>query len=400
MSSQLTDRSKLIGGSLLVAGNCIGAAMLGLPLLTREAGFFPSVTFLLLSYLFMGTTALLLLEAISWFDDVEINLVSMAEKTLGKPGKAVAWVTFLFLFYCLMVAYVAGSGALVADFVQMLFGVHLPGWISSLPFVLIFGVAVYLGTLWVDEMNRFCMLGLIVAYLALIGFGIAHVETNRLLRASWSSIWVALPAMVVSFGFHNLLPSLNTYFDGNLRVLRKVVFIGSGIPLVIYLIWTGLVLGVMPETDHSTRELATNILHKVAGDEKGVTLGASSFAFFAIVTSILGVALSFVDFLSDGFHWHDTRSGRVVICLLVFVPPYVLAQIDPAIFLKALGLAGGFGAVILFGVLPALMVWKERYYLGRKGDVLVPGGRLTLCLVLAFAFFTMAIEFIHELGRL
>jgi tyrosine-specific transport protein len=40
----------IFGGVLLIAGSCIGAGMLGLPIITGIAGFFPS----LLMFFFLG----------------------------------------------------------------------------------------------------------------------------------------------------------------------------------------------------------------------------------------------------------------------------------------------------------------------------------------------------------
>jgi len=48
----------------------------------------------------------------------------------------------------------------------------------------------------------------------------------------------------------------------------------------------------------------------------------------------------------------------------------------------ALNYAGGFGAVIIFGILPALMVWSGRYNKGLKGPQFIPGGKIMLVLVM------------------
>ena len=49
MNDQTTTahQGKLLGGILLVAGCCIGAGMLGLPVLSAQAGFKPSVVMFL-----------------------------------------------------------------------------------------------------------------------------------------------------------------------------------------------------------------------------------------------------------------------------------------------------------------------------------------------------------------
>ena len=102
-------KSSVLAGSLLVAGTSIGGGMLALPVLTAYAGFLPSAVIFFLCWLFMASTGLLFLEVSQWMQR-DANIVSMAESTLGKVGKYFAWVVYLFLFYCLTVAYMVGCG--------------------------------------------------------------------------------------------------------------------------------------------------------------------------------------------------------------------------------------------------------------------------------------------------
>ena len=48
-----SSKGSVFGGILLVAGSCIGSAMLGLPVLTGLAGFAPSVAMFVICWLFM-----------------------------------------------------------------------------------------------------------------------------------------------------------------------------------------------------------------------------------------------------------------------------------------------------------------------------------------------------------
>src|SRR5271155_5572244 len=106
MSGDKLRPGSVIGGILLVAGSCIGAGMLALPILTGLAGFFPSLIMFLSAWVFMTLTGLLLVEVNGWFDR-RVNLITMAGHTFGKFGKTLSWVLYLFLFYALLVAYVS-----------------------------------------------------------------------------------------------------------------------------------------------------------------------------------------------------------------------------------------------------------------------------------------------------
>lgn len=405
MNEASVSKGRVFGAALLIAGCCIGAGMLGLPVLTALGGFAPTVCLFVLSWAFMVITGLLLLEVNLWFQE-EVSIISMAERTLGRMGKVTAWGLFAFLFYSLMVAYVAGSGQLLADFIRLALGVALPDWAGGLFFSVVFAWFLYRGTRSVDGANRVLMVGLGASYGALLMMGAPYVHTEYLEHADWSAAVYALPVMMISFGYHNLIPSLTTYLHRDVKKLRFAIIAGSVIPLAIYLLWEWLILGLIPiEGEGGFREalnqgeMATRALRNAVGSSWVVAI-AEYFAFFAIVTSYLSVALSFVDFLADGLKIQKDRRGKPLLLLLSLAPPFVFALFYPKIFLLALNVAGAFGAVILFGVLPACMVWKGRYRLCLSSRPLVPGGKVILGLVIAFSLLVFCMELLHQLGSI
>lgn len=395
MQAQPLQKGSILGGILLVAGCCIGAGMLGLPVLSAQAGFIPSVVMFFICWLFMLCTGLLLLEVNLWYGG-EISIITMAERTLGRSGKVVSWLVFLFLFYSLMVAYVAASGSLITDFIGETTGHYWHHSVGGLLFCLLFGTLLYLGMGAVDWFNRLLMLGLIISYVSLVAAGASHVESEHLQHREWSAMTAVIPAVIISFGFHNLIPSLTTYFDSRPKPLIWTIVIGSAIPLVIYLVWEWIILGIVPLQQFKVAldqgEIATEALKNAVGVSWVVDV-AQAFAFFAIVTSFLSVALSFVDFLADGLKIEKTSRGKLILIFLVLVPPFICALVYPTIFLIALNIGGGFGAVILFGILPALMVWKGRYAQHLTSSQLVPGGKPLLLAVIGFAVWVMALQF-------
>lgn len=401
-AAAIKQEGSVFGGVLLVSGCCIGAGMLGLPLVSALGGLQPTMLLFLLSWMFMTCTGLLLLEVNLWFKK-EVNMMSMAEETLGFAGKIISGGLFLFLFYSLMVAYLTGSGQISVDLLHQFTGVNMPAWVGSLLFAMLLGIVLYLGTKTVDHINRGLMLGLIVSYVILVFLGIPHIHQEYFAFKDWEASLFALPAMVISFGFHNLVPSLTTYLNRDAVRLRKVFIIGSIIPLLIYLVWEGLILGLVPiegesgfRASLSNGDMITQTLRGAIGSSWVVDL-THYFAFFAIVTSFLAVGLSFVDFLRDGLHIKNSANGKIIACVLVIVPPFICGLIYPKIFLSALNYAGAFGAVILFGMLPAIMVWKGRYH-KKMGELeIVPGGKILLALVIGISFFIMGVQLYHDL---
>ncbi len=398
MTHPSSPAGSVVGGMLLIAGSCIGAGMLALPILTGLAGFFPAVCILAVAWAFMTFTGLLLVEVNGWFKG-QVNLVSMAADALGEKGRLIAWFSYLFLFYSLLVAYTVVSGSIFSAILASVLGWTVSPSVASIFFTLFFGVIIYLGTRPVDLLNRLLMIGLITAYLGMIGCGLFKIHPDYLLHAAPASMLLALPTLVVSFGFQNMIPSLVAYLGGDFRRMRLTILGGGGIIFVIYVVWIMLVLGVVEypailESYEQGAE-ATGALRSALGSS-AVSHFAQGFAFFAIVTSFLAQGMTLTHFLADGFGTKPNRKNLLWFCSLAFLPPLVFALYYPNMFFKALNLAGGVFAMILFGILPVLMVWVGRYRRKHATPYRVFGGKTALLIALGCSLFVIICELMRK----
>lgn len=383
---ELNKGGSLIGGALLVAGTAIGGGMLALPVLTATGGFIPATVIYVLCWLFMACTGLLLMEIFLWSKD-EVNIVSMAQMTLGLGGKIAAWLLYIFLFYSLTVAYISGGGGLVTDIFEAFGRKDIPSWVSPLIFVGVFAPFVVIGPKAVDRLNVLLMAGLIISFLLFVILGVAHINPSLLIRANWPLAFLATPVVFTSFGFQGIVPTLTNYLDRNTTKVKRAIVIGSVIPLFVYILWEALILGVIPLRGLEEARLAgfsavaplKEFLHY-----RWLFRVGEFFAFFAIITSFLGVTLGLLDFLADGLHVKKTFNGRVLLSLLIFAPPLIFSMVNPYVFLSALHYAGGVGCALLLGLLPILMAWRGRYHFHYKSRYALPGGRLVLSLLILF----------------
>lgn len=393
----------MIGGILLIGGSCIGAGMLGLPIITGLSGFFPSLVMFLAAWAFMTLTGLLLVEVNGWFT-TQVNLVTMVGHALGGFGRVLSWFLYLFLFYALLVAYISGSGGLSATFFQAFLNTKIPVWVGSLFFVLLFGFVVYQGTRPVDLWNRVLMVGKIASYVGMVFLGMRFVKMSLLTYTQPSYVLFSLPILVISFGFHNMIPSLTAYMKGDLKRVRLTILGGSFFALLVYLIWQFVVLGIVPvagsngivESLHSDQE-ASQAVSKILG-VSWVSTFAQTLGFFAILTSFLAQSLSLVHFLADGLKVSYEKKENVWLCALALGPPLILSLIYPQLFFKALNFAGGICAVFLFGILPVLMVWIGRYRKKIQTSYQVTGGKPLLLGILVFSLLIMFVQISSMLG--
>lgn len=386
-------KPSLWSGSLLVAGTTIGGGMLALPVLTSLGGFGPSLVIYLLCWLFMAMTGLLLMELVLFYG-AGSNLITLAEKTLGTPGKIVTWVLYLYLFYCLTIAYMVGCGNLMNSF----FLNGTSNFWGTILFTALFAPIVWGGAKWVGPINSYMMVALMGLYLGFVFLGLPHINTELLSRREWSLSLIALPIAFTSFAYQGIIPTLVTYLQSDEKKIRQSILIGSFIPLVTYVIWQGLILGIIPvEGPNGLKQALENgdnaiIPLKHFIDNPWVVLIGQGFAFFALLTSFFGVTLGLKDFLADGLKIEKTKLGRLYLSLFVFLPPLIFALIYPHVFLIALDYAGGYGCALLLGLFPILMVFQKRYIAQHLQYQQLRGGKTLLALLLLFVLFEIFIE--------
>lgn len=378
-------KGSAFGAMMMVTGCCIGAGMIGLPVLSAATGFMPSFLAMVLAYIFTTATGLLLLEATLWFKG-RVNLMSIAEFALGKAGKIGAGLLFTFLFYSIFVAYLDGGGFLIQS---LLFPEWMPRAAGTFATVLLVGSVLYLGTRRVDLINRVLMVGLVLSYGALVAVGLPQVKLENLSHVEWGSTLATLPILFICFGFQNLVPSLVHYLDRNLSAVRTAIVVGNLIPLFFYFLWNFVILGMISDPNSTSDSgMVTGLL----GAERSLSIYffINAFTFFALFTSFITIAISFVDFLRDGF---KKPPAEWVLIGMVLAPPVAISLSYPRIFLQALDFAGGFIDVLLFGVLPALIVWVGRYRKGAEGPYRMAGGKVFLGVVLGVCMSLLVLRY-------
>lgn len=396
-ASNTVSNKKIFGATMLVTGCCIGAGMIGLPILSSLTGLMPSVVAMIFCYAFTTISGLLLVEATLWFEG-RVNLPSIVEFSLGRMGKIATILLFLFLFYCLFVAYLDGGGGLFSEMISYVLRTDVSHSVGVVTCMLFIAAIAYAGAKSADGVNRFMVAAMVISYLMLVGFAIPNIKPSSLVYTNWSAMFGVVPILLLCFGYQNLVPSLSYYLEKNASAIRKSIIIGNFIPFIVYFIWDFVILGMLPGQPVKTADetqLVAGLLSHSANPAVSVIFFIKSFSLFAMLTSFLPCALSFVDFLKDGISkmLHQKVRNDFFIFLLVFIPPTVCALIYPSIFLHALGFAGGFIDVLLFGVLPALVVLVGRRLQPAGARYQVAGGMITPIVVLILSIVLLAMKF-------
>ncbi len=366
---------RMLGSIFLIAGTSIGAGMLALPVLTAEAGFFPSAVLFITVWAFTLFTALLIVEVnLSFTGDVD--LISMTKKILGKKASSLCVLLFLLLLYSLTGAYLAGSGSIISEMVERRFGFIIPEGLAPIIPLIIIGLFVFMGTHAVDRANRVFIGCLVGTYVGLVIAGMPSVMSSSFTLQNYKLLFGAVPVVVTSFAFHIIIPTVVSYLSYNVRLIKKTIIIGSLIPLIVYLLWQYIILGVVPIEDIRRALIEgapiTEAFGNITGSPWIISFGMG-FSFFAIITSLLGVSLALFSFLKDGFQNKSKGKGLMI---MTFLPPLLFVEIFPRGFIMALQYAGVLVA-LLSGILPALLVYRARIR-GFNSSYRAPGGAAAL----------------------
>lgn len=415
-------------GICLVAGTCIGAGMIGIPVKTAGAGFYLTVAGFLFVWAVMTSTALLFLEVSLSFSG-PVNFISITKVLFGKTGKNIAWLICLLFMYSIMAAYASGGASLV----QELSPFKIKEYLAATIFLLPFAIMVYVGPQLVSFFNKLLTIGAIISFVALCLTLISSAKSSNLevssslsAVSSFNLLLKSLPLIVITMGYHEIIPPLKTYLKEELSPLLTAIIVGSIIPLIIYIIWELLVLLLIPTTGiHGLKEMlacnsnpSSSLIEYIAThyNNKNIAMCFSCFSFFAFTCSLTGSSWALFDFFADGLgifkNQHDDQKGKfkhqikkLFLSFITFVPPIIYAVAFPNGFLSALSLAGAFSAIIMI-IYPVIMTWKirtEKNNINKQTGLITnskykaPFGSLAMFIILLFGLSTIIIELVNHM---
>nr|WP_275661409.1 aromatic amino acid transport family protein [Shewanella sp. Isolate7] len=360
----------MLGSIAIVAGTAIGGGMLALPLATASLGTIPALLLLVAIWAVSIYTSLLMLE-INLRAGVGLNVHAITGKTLGKVGQLIQGGSFLSLLFALTMVYLMGGSSLLKSRFEPL-GIEVSHEAAVLLFTFIFGGFIAIGVSWIDKVSRVLFTAMVALFVIVVLFLLPEVSPNYILRESAAqlvskgelgNLWLAaIPVVFTSFGFHVCIATIVRYLDGDAMSLRKVLMIGSTIPLVCYILWLMVTLGTVGgATVHGFEGSLPKLVAALQGIAHSSILQQciDLFANLALITSFLGVTMSLFDYIAELTRARENLLGRVQTWLVTFVPPLLCALYYPDGFIKVLGFAA-LPLVVMIIFLPIAMALGQR----------------------------------------
>lgn len=366
----------LIGGAMIIAGTAIGAGMLANPTSTAGVWFIGSILALIYTWFCMTTSGLMILEANLHYPTGS-SFDTIVKDLLGKGWNVINGLSVAFVLYILTYAYITSGGGITQNLLNQAFGggesaVEISRTSGSLIFCLVLAAFVWVSTKAVDRFSTVLIAGMVIAFFLSTAGLLGSVKKDVLLNTVAQGeqqylpyLLTALPVCLVSFGFHGNVPSLVKYYQRDGKRVMRAIFIGTGLALVIYILWQLAIQGNLPRSEFAPViqkggdvSALLEALHRYIETDY-IAIILNFFAYMAIASSFLGVTLGLFDYIADLLKFDDSLLGRTKTTLVTFVPPLLLSLQFPYGFVIAIGYAG-LAATIWAAIVPALLVRASR----------------------------------------
>ncbi|MCX6711516.1 MAG: hypothetical protein NT139_00555 [Candidatus Woesearchaeota archaeon] len=316
-------------------GGIIGAGILGIPYVIAKAGFWTGI----FDIIFIGIILLILhlyVGEIALRTDGRHELTGYASKYLGKYGKLIMTAAMLIGIYGALSAYTIGEGVAL----QAIFGGS--ALLYSIIFFGLISILVYLDLRAVEKSEIFFDFFIILLILSICIISFFYVKTLNFTAFDASKLLIPYGVVLFAFIGTTAIPEVKEILIKDRKKLKKAIIIGTLIPLIIYLLFAIVVVGV---TGITTTEIGTLGLGEVIGEY--MVLLSNFFAVFAMASSFL--------VLSIGLKWVfqcDYKLSKGISFWMVGLIPFLIGISGIAGFVKIINFTGA----ITFGIEGTLIV--------------------------------------------
>jgi len=341
----------------VMVGYIIGVGMFGLPYLISKSGLL--IFFILIICLaFMQHFLHLIYANVILVTKDFHRLPGYAGKYLGKNGKRIATIAKLVGNYGALLAYIIITGIFLNELLFPIFGGSEFMYASFLFFIEAAVIYFGIGMLARAELFMSALLLLIIGFIMLKGWGSINAVNYSL--ANWHYMLLPYGAILFAVDGNGSLPVVVRLLKRDKKSIKKVVRIGTFIPIVVVIVFTLVIVGI---SGAGTSVDALTGIKGAVGNS--MIIFALMFGVLSMITSFLGVSESIREML-----WWDYKLNKnLAWALAVFVPySLYLAGLKSLIFVISFAgaVAGGLSAIILILIFLKLEKSKDKLVLFKR----------------------------------
>ena len=364
-------------------GCVIGAGVIGLPYAIYRAGGLTGAVEIIILGIAVLVLSLYMGEVVLRTSSRH-QLTGYANIYLGRAGKFLMAASMIISIYGALTAYTVGVGAAL-NAITGLPGVHI-----SIGFFCIMALLIFLGLRTVEESELLITsikTGIFLIICAAIFFS-GRLNTAHLVSRSAGLGRLLLPYGVILFAYTGFaaIPEMREELEENKALLKKAIILGMLPCMIIYLLFSLLVVGISGE---GTTEVATVALGSLG---MGTLILGNLFATAAMATSFLALGLA----LKEMFQY-DYGISSLPAWLLTCVVPIILFLAGINNFILILSAVGAL-AIGLDGILIVLMHWRAKSRGDRTPEYIINHPRIVGLLLIAVFIVGIVCQVVHYMG--
>ena len=360
------ERASDFEAIMLVVGTTVGGGFLAMPYFAAPAGFVPAALVSAGAWAVLAASGLMVSETLmhTWARSSgrAVSLLSATSEYLGARWGAVAAVSFFVMMNCTLVSQLAKCGQLA--------NVFSGGAVSHMA-----GAAITAGLIGIAafskaaaKINAVATVGIFTSFAVICAAGASNLALNKLAFMNFAATLPALPGLFQLFTYGECLPTIVDMLRGDRERIRRVIVLGTLVPLFMYTLWMFVALAQNGNWEGSV-DLAQTML------ESGGVLGnaTAAVAITASISTLIGGYLALSRFCADALK-KKTVSGSKSVIALTLIPSLLFAFKGPEVYFSALHFSGAVVVVILWLLLPPLMskaLWMREGKFSRSRKTLV-----------------------------
>jgi len=340
----------------IVVGTSIGAGILGLPYALKDNLYYGIFALIFVSLIIFGTNVML--TKAMFFTRTKKQLIGYIDFYLGAKGKSIMTIAFALSMYGAIIAYLFGMSTILVQII----GINKFFWFILIMYLVY--MVVYNGISWLKRFE-FVLTSILVLLLFIVVFYSLSSTYFSVTNFRFTNANLFFMIGVSVFAFMNMvaLPELNELYRFDKKYidkLTKIAFLGSLIPLLIYIMFVIAIIGV----NALTNDLATVALYDLFNN--GIGMVANIIALISMMTSY--IALSFGLFQMYKYDYGLSKDESMLFTFFIPIIMLIIIIVLGYGFVDILGFTGSVAGG-LQGLLIVLM-YKKYCKRARKYDFL------------------------------
>lgn len=337
---------KTISAIGVLANYIIGVGMFSLPYITSRVGIWTMFGYFLLLGTFIILINLFYAELALKSPDYK-RLPGFAKFYLGNSGEKIALITIIIGIYGAILAYLIIGGEFLTNLLSPVFGGGNLIW--TLLFFSLGALLIFFGRKTVFQVEFWGLILFLIILFAVFwrGFPFLRLENLLIKTGNFGDLFLPFGPILFSLWGLEIIPEIEEFLERRKPLFKKIIILGSIIPILIYLFFIFMVLGI---SGFQTTESALLGLKNFLGS------GVISLAF------ILGILTTFTSFnclglILKNIFWYDLKLNKNLSWAIACFLPLFLFLLGIKNFILVISLVGG-TMLAITGILVLLMYQK------------------------------------------